>query len=89
MDESGLILRIFNTGSKNVSSQKFDLIAVAVKIGDSFEYEKRTIIEIVNENTLIIDKPFPVNIYTPDYNFDFKMIALSTKQEDSMTFSDR
>ena len=75
MDKSGLILRFFNNGFRNITSYKNDIIAIAYKKGDSFEYERRNIIEIINSNTIIVDAPFPRVKDMPEYIFDFKRIV--------------
>ena len=86
MDKSRLILKLFNTAGKNVTHAfKSSMIAVAFKKGDGwFEYERRTVIEVVNTNTIIVDTPFPIQADMPEYIFDFKIIAISGSKNDRM-----
>ncbi len=39
--------------------------------------EKRNIIEVINDNTIIVDTPFPDLDLIPDYIFDFKIYKIS------------
>jgi hypothetical protein len=39
---------------------------------------KRTIIEVINENSIIVDSPFPMSKELPEQIFDFKLLALAT-----------
>ena len=52
------------------------MIGIQYKRGNTFEYERRNIIEIINYNTVIIDSPFPELESLPEYIFDFKSIIL-------------
>lgn len=52
-------------------------------------YVNRTIIEVVNENTLIIDKPFPKFKTLPQFNFDFKLFKSTQSRVDQLSLYQR
>ena len=89
--ENGLILTVFNLpAERNMMQAKFDMISIAYKRNQQIVNEKRTIIEVVNENTIIIDRPFPDLELLPEYIFDFKNIHLENKNSpDFMTIAER
>lgn len=61
------------------------MLAIPYPTGSTFEYKKRIIIEVINENSIIVDSPFPIHKDLPEQIFDFKLIAQAAKQNDTMT----
>lgn len=73
--ESGILLRFFNIPSdQSFINRKYDIVAIPVKKGNEFVYEKRHIIESINDNTVIVDKAFTDYENLPAFIFDFKNI---------------
>lgn len=67
---------------------KSDMVAIKNKINSKIELDKRVIIEVINDNTFIVDRPFEVHKdLATDYIFDFKFLILPNKPNDILSLT--
>lgn len=72
-------------------NRKQDVIQIPFKNKNGqFTFEYRTIIEAINENTVIVDKPFEDMSMLPEFIFDYKESQVEgPKDSDYMTIAER
>ena len=89
--ERGFLLRFFNIPKARVlTSRKQDIIQIPYNRRGQTFFEKRTIIEAVNENTVVVDRPFEDLDLLPEFIFDFKESLMEgAKDADYMTVAER
>lgn len=76
----GFIARVFNSNQTRPGARlKHDMIAISYKAsseeGGQIKVETRVIIEVVNDYTFVLDRPFD-NKELPEHIFDFKFIVV-------------
>eukprot|EP00347_Sterkiella_histriomuscorum_P015893 403355285 len=91
--ESGILLRFFNIPhEQSLINRKADIVQIPIHVNGQLTFERRNILEMINENTVIIDKPFTNYTSLPDYIFDFKNILMegnAGKNQDQMSKTER
>lgn len=80
----GYIVRIFNSNLTHQSGQKMknDMIGVTYPVREEdgkyghLRHESRTIIEVVNAYTFVLERPFDNAAGLPEHIIDFKFIQV-------------
>ena len=89
--EKGYLLRFFNVPqAKSLLNRKQDVIQIPFEEHGKIFLEQRRIIEVINDNTVIVDKAYEKLAKLPEYIFDYKESSMAgAKDPDYMSIQER